>query len=97
MSSTTTFSYNYSKCLSQVEANKVSTASIDSNGGVTGKLKNGDDYTSQIPLALNDRQLAPTLKAHNVAVTGVGPTSSLRRRSAVAACRSCCSSGSSCG
>jgi cell division protease FtsH len=77
MSSTTTFSYSYSKFLSQIEANKISTASIDPNGGVTGKLKNGDDYTSQIPLALNDSQLAPTLKAHKVAVTGIGPTSSL--------------------
>ena len=58
MKTTTTVSYNYSTFLAQVEANKVSTASIDPNGGVTGKLKNGDDYTSQIPLALNDPQLA---------------------------------------
>jgi len=76
-SAKTTFSYNYSQFLSQVGANKVSTASIDVNGGVTGTLKNGDDYTTQIPTALADLQLAPTLKAHNVAVTGIGPTSSL--------------------
>jgi cell division protease FtsH len=77
MNSTTTHSYSYTTFLSQVEANKVTTASIDPNGGVTGKLKNGDDYTSQIPLALDDSSLAPTLKSHNVAVTGIGPTSSL--------------------
>ncbi len=77
MSSTTTHSYNYTQFLSEVDTGKVSTASIDPNGGITGKLKNGDDYTSQIPLALQDTALAPTLKAHHVAVTGVGPTSSL--------------------
>jgi len=77
MKRTTTVNYNYSSWLSQVEANKVSTASIDPNGGVTGTLKNGDNYTTQIPLALSDNQLASTLKAHDVAVTGIGPMSNL--------------------
>ena len=74
-----------------------STASIDPNGGVTGKLKNGDNYTSQVPLALNDSQLAPILKAHGVAITGVGPTSSLVGGPAVLPAARCSSSGSSCG
>jgi cell division protease FtsH len=77
MKSTTTVSFNYSTFLARVEANKVKTASIDPNGGVTGTLRNGDDYTTQIPIVLNDAQLAPTLKSHGVAVTGVGPSSSL--------------------
>jgi len=77
MKKTTTYSYSYSKFLAQVEANKVSTTSIDPNGGVRGKLKNGDNYTSQVPLALNDSQLAPILKSHGVAITGIGPTSSV--------------------
>jgi cell division protease FtsH len=55
----------------------VSTASIDPNGGVKGKLNNGDDYTSQIPIVLNDPQLTSILEAHHVSVTGVGPSSSL--------------------
>ena len=54
MKSTTTFSFNYSKFLAQVDANKVKTAAIDPNGGVTGTLRNGDDYTTQIPVVLND-------------------------------------------
>jgi len=58
MKSTTTVSFNFSTFLARVEANKVATASIDPNGGVKGKLNNGDDYTSQIPTVLNDPQLA---------------------------------------
>ena len=82
MKSTTTVSFNYSKFLAQVDANKVKTAAIDPNGGVTGTLRNGDDYTTQIPVVLNDAQLAPTLKSHDVAVTGVGPRLEPRGRPA---------------
>ena len=77
MKGTTTVSFNFSTFLARVEANKVSTASIDPNGGVKGKLNNGDDYTSQIPIVLNDPQLTSILEAHHVSVTGVGPSSSL--------------------
>ncbi|MGO8723593.1 MAG: ATP-dependent zinc metalloprotease FtsH [Acidimicrobiales bacterium] len=77
MKTTTTVTFNYSTFLARVEANKVKTASIDPNGGVTGTLRNGDDYTTQIPIVLNDAQLAPMLKAHDIAVTGVGPSSNL--------------------
>jgi cell division protease FtsH len=76
-SSTPTTSYSYSKFLSQVDANKVSTASIDPTGHITGALKKGGNYTTQIPLAINDTSLSTTLKAHNVTVTGVGSSSSV--------------------
>jgi cell division protease FtsH len=74
---TTTVNLNYSRFLSRVEANTVKTASINTNGAVTGTLKNGDDFTSQIPTVLNDPELAPLLRAHGVSVTGVGPSSDL--------------------
>ena len=74
--STPTVNYTYSKFLTQVDANKVRTASIDPTGAITGALKKGGNYTSQIPLAINDTSLAPTLKAHGVALTGVGSSSS---------------------
>jgi cell division protease FtsH len=74
---TPTVSLNYTSFLARVETNKVVTASIDPNGGVTGRLKNGDNYTTQIPTVLNDAQLAPTLRAHDVSVAGVGSSSSL--------------------
>jgi cell division protease FtsH len=73
---TPTKSYTYSQFLAQVQANKVKTSTINSNGGVTGTLSDGDDYTSQIPTALVDSSLASTLKAHNVNITGQGPESS---------------------
>jgi cell division protease FtsH len=74
--STPTVNYTYSKFLAQVDANKVRTASIDPTGAITGALKKGGNYTSQIPLAIDDTSLAPTLKAHGVALTGVGSSSS---------------------
>ena len=74
--STPTQSFSYTQFLSQVKANKVKTASIDSNGGVSGALSDGDNYTSQIPTALADNSLAGILESHNVDITGVGLVSS---------------------
>jgi cell division protease FtsH len=74
--STPTENYSYTQFISQVQANKVKTASIDSTGGVSGSLSNGDDYTSQIPTALADNTLAGVLESHHVNITGVGSGSS---------------------
>ncbi len=76
-SSTPTQNYSYSKFLSQVDAGKVRTASINPSGAISGALKKGGNYTSQIPVAINDTSLAPTLKTHKVTVTGVESSSSL--------------------
>ena len=65
--------YSYSRFVRAVTNDKVRSATIDSNGKVTGSLKNGDDYTSQIPTALRDLRLAPLLSEHHVQVTGKGP------------------------
>ncbi len=77
MTTTPTKKLDYSTFLSEVDSNKIDTASINPGGAISGNLKNGDHYTSQIPTAINDSQLAPTLKAHHVAVTGVGPGSAV--------------------
>ena len=45
----TTRDFSYSGFVSEVTANKVSTATISSTGLVTGKLDNGVAYSSQIP------------------------------------------------
>ena len=66
----TTRDFSYSAFVSEVTANKVSTATISSTGLVTGKLDNGVAYTSQIPTALNDNALSPLLLTHSVQVTG---------------------------
>jgi cell division protease FtsH len=75
--STPTKSLDYSQFLSRVKAHGIKTASINPTGAVTGTLKGGENYTSQIPVALQDNQLAPVLKANDVAITGVGASSSL--------------------
>jgi cell division protease FtsH len=77
MTSTPTKSFSYSKFVSEVDAGDVHTASVNPSGAITGVLKSGDDYSSQIPTAIADPQLAPTLKAHDVDVTGVGQGSDL--------------------
>jgi cell division protease FtsH len=72
MGRTSNLSYSYSSFLSQVRANHVKTAFIDPGGSVAGTLANGTGYSSQIPTALGDGQLPGVLKAHHVAITGVG-------------------------
>jgi cell division protease FtsH len=64
--------YSYSTFLSQVQANHVKTATIDPAGAVAGSLTNGTAYSSQIPTALQDPKLPTLLKAHHVAITGIG-------------------------
>ena len=65
---------NYTGFVSEVTANKVSTAAITSAGSVSGKLRDGNAYTSQIPTALNDNALSALLIEHKVQVTGVSPS-----------------------
>jgi cell division protease FtsH len=75
--STTAKSFPYSKFLSEVTSGDVTTASVNPSGAINETLKGGDHYTSQIPTAIDDQQLAPTLKARHVNVTGVGAGSAL--------------------
>jgi cell division protease FtsH len=65
---------SYTSFVSDVTANKVSTAAITSAGAVSGKLHDGAAYTSQIPTALNDSALPTLLLGHKVQVTGTTPS-----------------------
>jgi cell division protease FtsH len=67
--------FTYTSFVSEVTANKVATATITSAGTVTGTLRGGAAYTSQIPTALNDTSLSALLLGHKVAVTGTNPSS----------------------
>jgi cell division protease FtsH len=67
-----TRAYNFSSFLSQVQSNHIRTAAIDPNGAVSGTLTNGHGYSSQIPTALQNPNLSGLLRAHHVAVSGVG-------------------------
>jgi cell division protease FtsH len=66
---------SYTSFVTDVTANKVSTASITSAGAVTGKLRSGSSYTSQIPTALDDSTLPTLLLGHKVQVTGTTQSS----------------------
>jgi cell division protease FtsH len=77
MTGTPTKNLSYSKFFSEVGAGGVRSASVTPSGALTGTLKDGNNYTSQIPTAISDNQLAPALKAHNVDITGVGQGSAL--------------------
>jgi cell division protease FtsH len=61
---------SYTDFLSRVEAGGVATAVIDPGGAVSGTLDNGGDYTTQIPIALQDPGLAEELRANGVEITG---------------------------
>jgi cell division protease FtsH len=58
--------------LSQVQADHVRTATIDPTGAVAGNLTGGAGYSTQIPTALQEPNLQGLLRAHHVAITGVG-------------------------
>jgi len=66
--------FSYSGFVNKVTANQISTATITSTGSVSGKLRNGVAYTSQIPTALNNDALSPLLLDHKVQVTGTTPS-----------------------
>jgi cell division protease FtsH len=65
----------YSQFVDRVQSDQVKTVTIDANGGVTGELKSGGDFESQLPVALPNDQLAQLLLDHGVLVTGEGPPS----------------------
>jgi cell division protease FtsH len=67
---------SYTSFVSDVTANKVSTAAITESGSVSGMLHNGSAYISQIPTALNDSALPALLLGHKVQVTGTSPSTS---------------------
>src|SRR4051794_31584610 len=48
---------NYSQFISRVEHDQVKTVSIDSTGGVTGTLKGGTEFESQLVTAVPDNQV----------------------------------------
>jgi cell division protease FtsH len=77
MTTSSTKNFSYSKFVSEVDSGHVHTASVNPSGAITGVLKGGHNYTTQIPTAIADPQLAPTLKEHHVDVTGVGQGSDL--------------------
>jgi cell division protease FtsH len=63
---------SYTEFLSRVKSGEIATAVIDPGGAVSGTFENGGDYATQIPIALQDPDLAKELQASGVEVTGEG-------------------------
>ncbi|HMC05257.1 MAG TPA: ATP-dependent metallopeptidase FtsH/Yme1/Tma family protein, partial [Actinomycetota bacterium] len=72
-----TATLTYSQFLDDVNGGKVKNATIDSNGAISGKLSDGKSYKSQIPVPLQDNNLAPVLESHHVEITGQGPSTGI--------------------
>ena len=63
---------SYTEFLSRVKSGEIATAVIDPGGAVSGTFENGGDYATQIPIALQDPDLAKELQASGVEITGEG-------------------------
>ncbi|MEV8327728.1 ATP-dependent zinc metalloprotease FtsH [Kitasatospora sp. NPDC056731] len=68
-SGSTGATYGYTDFLNRVGAGQVQTVDITDTGGVTGTLKDGTHFTSQIPTALDTSQLSGELAGQHVDIT----------------------------
>jgi cell division protease FtsH len=68
---------SYTDLKAKVAAGQVASVSIDNDGRVKGKLHDGTSFTSAVPTALGDAELAKLLDEHNVQVTGVAQQTSI--------------------
>jgi cell division protease FtsH len=77
----TSVNLTYSTFISDVQAHKVKTFTLDNSTGSTapgtGTLKNGDDYTTVIPLPFAGTPLETTLQKSGVQIDAAAPSSGL--------------------
>ena len=77
----TSVNLTYSAFISDVQAHKVKTFTLDNSTGstapATGTLKNGDDYTTVIPLPFAGTPLETTLQKAGVQIDAAAPSSGL--------------------
>ncbi len=69
--------YPYSDFVAKVDAGQVKTVTIDDQGAVTGTLKDGTKFTSQVPTTPNIGQLESRLQAQHVQTTASQASNSL--------------------
>ncbi|MDA8380856.1 MAG: ATP-dependent zinc metalloprotease FtsH [Actinomycetota bacterium] len=63
---------SYTTFLSQASAGKVRSVTISSSGGLTGTLKDGQTFTSQVPTALGQSDLVAQMQKDHVGLTATG-------------------------
>ncbi|ACZ87655.1 ATP-dependent zinc metalloprotease FtsH [Streptosporangium roseum] len=69
--------YSYSDFVAKVNAGQVKAVTIDDHGAVSGDLKNGARFTTQIPTALNVGRLDAQLQSNHVQITATRSEGSL--------------------
>ena len=67
--STSVTSLSYTDFLSKVDSGQVVSVTIDDQGSVVGKFRDGSAFTSRIPIALNNAGLESRLVAKKVRIT----------------------------
>ena len=70
---TPTHNLTYSRFLSDVSAKQIKTVTITSNGSASGRLANGHDYTTQIPVELAGSSLLDRLEKAKVSIVASSP------------------------
>jgi cell division protease FtsH len=68
---------SYTQFLQDVNAGRVQQVTLASDGGVTGTLKGGTQFSSRIPTNVGDPQVLPLLRSHNVTVKAVAASGGL--------------------
>jgi cell division protease FtsH len=68
-------SLSYTDFLAKVDAGQVTSLTIDDKGAVTGKLKNGTSFDTQIPTALTPSNLEQRLHDENVKISATKSSS----------------------
>ena len=69
-------SLHFSDWKTKLDAGEVKSATISQSGAVSGELKNGTKYTSRIPTAIKDDNLAADLAKHKVDVKATATSTS---------------------
>ena len=64
---------DYSDFIQKVEDDQVRSVVIDANGTISGELKNGNEFESQLVTSVPDNELLPLLQEHGVRIEGEPP------------------------
>jgi cell division protease FtsH len=67
---------SYTQFLADVSSKQVKTFTINANGSASGKLADGKQYTTVVPIQLTNPTLLPQLHAQNVEITANTPGTS---------------------
>ena len=67
---------SYTQFLEDVSSKQVKTFTINANGSASGKLADGKQYTTVVPIQLTNPTLLPALHAQNVEITANTPGTS---------------------